>query len=185
MSTKIQWILIFFSYFWSKYYQNQHCYFPFLCWLCILHVGQKNGSHSNCKGPNSQDINSHFVIQTNEPSLLFFATLCKNIQLGWKSSASNIWESTAADKYEMITIVKMCQKRIVILTTLPPVVTSWVWKGRNFGCLSFPPFLYTYPFSTRKVESCTKIQQSGTQKSFVIFWSLTLLYWAWKLLKWV
>ena len=144
----------------------------FPIFVLTLHTtrGPKNGSHSNCKGPNSQDINSHFVIQTNEPSLLlFFATLCKNIQLGWKSSASNIWESTAADKYEMITIVKMCQKRIVILTTLPPVVTSWSLKGRNFGCLSFPPFLYTYPFSTRKVESCTKIQQSGTQKVLLFF----------------
>ena len=61
--------LLLAPYFWSKYYQPA-LLFPIF--VLTLHTtrGPKNGSHSNCKGPNSRDINSHFVIQTIQPSLL-------------------------------------------------------------------------------------------------------------------
>ena len=167
---KIQWIHIFFSIFLVKILPEPALLFPIF--VLTLHTtrGPKNGSHSNCKGPNSQDINSHFVIQTNEPSLLLLLcyvmqkysirlkVLCfqyLRVNSSWQIWDDHHCENVSEENCYFNNITTSCYKLSL--------------KRKNFGCLSFPPFLYTYPFSTRKVESCTKIQQSGTQKVLLFF----------------
>ena len=133
----------FSSYFLVKILPEPALLFPIF--VLTLHTtrGPKNGSHSNCKGPNSQDINSHFVIQTNEPSLLLLCYVMQKYSIRLKvlcfqylrvNSSWQIWddhhcENVSEENCYFNNITTSCYK--------------FSLRGRSwtiFGCLSFPPF---------------------------------------------